>query len=442
VTTRIVLPGKFNQNVLWNLASLGFLAVGGVVINILVITLRGAAALGIFNQVYAIYIVLSQLGVGGIQYSVLTYVAYAQDDRPQCSDITLSALVLVAFLTLGVCLIAWQLAEPVGQLLGSPAVAEGLRLALPGLLFFSLNKVLLNVLNGLQLMRAYAVFRSLRFILIPLGVILIVLFDYPDSHIAFSLTFAEAALFVALVIYVYAVALPLRRPMQLARHMKTHISYGVRGVLSGVLLELNTRVDVLMLGYFTTDRLTGIYSFAAMLAEGFGQIPLALRWNIDPLLGQYFSTGETHKITQLARSVRRMAGPLMVAGCLVAVLLYPLGARLFLSVDRAISWQIFAIIMLGVAINAIYRPFGGILLLGGRPELQTVFIIGLVLLDALLNLIFIPLLGIRGAALVTMGTYIFEAAGIVLFARLFLHVSLLGREVEVDVGHTSRIAET
>ncbi|MBN2303328.1 MAG: oligosaccharide flippase family protein [Anaerolineae bacterium] len=419
------LASKFNQDVLWNVASLGFLALGGVIINAIILRIRGDVALGIFNQVYAVYIVLSQIGVGGLQHSVLKHISHHQDDLDRCADITTSALLLVAAITVPLGGLGLLLAGPLGDLMDSPGVADGLRLAIPGLLFFAMNKVLINTLNGLQRMRAYAVFRSLRFILIPAAVIGIVWADLSDASLALSLTIAELLLFVVLIVFVYTRLIPLKRITAARERFEEHISFGVRGVLSGILTELNTRVDVLMLGYFTTDANVGIYSFAAMLAEGVSQLPLAIRWNIDPIIGRHFAQGETHLISDTARHIRHTFYPVMGALGAAAVLAYPVFLWLWLPDDNiTTSWAIFSIIMIGVIVNAGYRPFLGILMQGGRPGAHTVFITSLVLGDALLNLIFIPLLGIYGAAIVTMITYTGEAVGLMLFSRRLFQIRL------------------
>ncbi len=422
---RQLLTSKFNQDVLWNMTSLVILALGGVLVNAIILRVQGADALGIFNQVYAIYIVLSQIGVGGLQHSVLKHISYVQADRALCADITAAALLLITAITIPMSLGCALLAAPVGRLLHSPGVERGLLLALPGLLFFALNKVLINVLNGLQVMKAYAAFRSLRFALIPLAIIGIVLLGGQDSDLALSLTLSEVVLCLALLAFVYTRLLPVRRIAQPHDRFREHVSFGVRGVLSGVLMELNTRVDVLMLGYFLTDTKVGIYSFAAMLAEGASQLPLAIRWNVDPLIGRAFAEGQPQQIADLSHRIRRVFHPAMAVIGVVSVGLYPLLLWLWLPDGHVTaSSAVFAIIMAGVVINAGYRPFTGVLMQGGRPGANTLFITGLIVTDALLNLIFIPTWGIYGAAFVTMLTYCFEAVGIVLITRQLFGVKL------------------
>ncbi len=423
---REILLGRFGQGVVWNVGSMVVLAVGGVLMNLIIVKYQGEEALGIFNQVYAIYIVLSQFGVGGLQFSVLKHVSHHQDDPDTCGDITTTALIIALLFSVPVCLIVVLLAKPVGSLFDSEGVTQGLLFVIPGLLFYSLNKILINTVNGLNRMKPYAVFRALRFILIPAAIAVIIALQLPSPYLTLSLTISEFLLFVSLSIYVYTKLVPLRRIAGARRWFSEHLSFGARGMLSGILLELNTRVDVLMLGYFTTDAQIGIYTFAATLAEGFAQLPMAVRYNVDPVIGKHFADGTTEEITRLSRKTRRMFYPIVVLVGIASILLYPAIFNFLLQNGTTReSWPIYAIIMAGVLVNAAFRPFNGALLQGGKPGAYTFMILGIVILDALQNLFFIPLWGIRGAAVVTAITYVLEAVCLIIVTRRLLKVSLI-----------------
>ena len=209
-----ILANKFSRDVIWNFASLAVLAMGGFAVNLVIARFAGEDVLGSFNQVFAAYIVLSQFGVGGLQYSTLKNISYNQDDLPKCAEITTSALLLVVFLGGLISLVGYLLSDQVGAILQSPAVAVGMRLAMPGLLFFSLNKVLMMTLNGVRHMRAYAVFQALRYILIPGGITVMILAGFPGSQLPLVLTLTEIALFVCLVPYIKSF-LPYPKNLQL-----------------------------------------------------------------------------------------------------------------------------------------------------------------------------------------------------------------------------------
>jgi O-antigen/teichoic acid export membrane protein len=423
---REMLLGRFGQGVMWNIGSLAVLAVGGVLMNLIIVRFQGEEALGVFNQVYAIYIVLSQFGVGGLQFSVLNHVSHHQDDPGTCGDITTAALIIAFLFSIPVCLIVVLLAKPVGNLFNSAGVGQGLLFVAPGLLFFTLNKILINTVNGLNDMKPYAVFRAMRFLLIPAAIGVIIALKLTAPYLSLSLTVSEFLLFVSLLIYVYTRLVPLRRIADAHRWFSEHVSFGIRGMLSGILLELNTRVDVLMLGYFTTDAQIGIYTFAATLAEGFAQLPLAVRYNVDPVIGKHFADGTTEEITKLSRKTRRTFYPVIVLVGIASIMLYPVIFNLLLQdgTTRA-SWPIYSIIMVGVLINAAFRPFNGTLLQGGKPGAYTVMVMGIVIVDALQNLFFIPLWGIHGAAVVTAITYTLEAILLIIVTRKLLKVSLV-----------------
>lgn len=412
------LKQRFNVDVLWNVASLAVLGVSGIVINIVIAAYEGSDALGVFNQVFAIYIMLSQISVGGLHFSVLKHISHNQDDRRKCADISVSALLLGLIAALVVCIPAYALRGVAGRLLESPDVAIGVALVLPGLLFFSLNKILLNILNGVRAMRAFAVFQSLRFILILTAIAIILRMDMPSAYLAASLSAAEIVLFVLLLAYISFGVVALRPTSRIAAWFPEHISFGLRGFFSGLLSEMNTRVDVLMLGYFLDDKTVGVYSFAAILAEGFAQLPVVIRRNVDPIIGRCFAEHDFAKMRDATLKVKKITYLVMFAVSVAAVALYPVVLPLFVKdAEFSASWGIFAILMGGIFLNSGYRPFLGVLLQGGRPGMYTVLIAAVVGGNIVLNAVFIPLLHMSGAALATSAAYVLEAVLVVVFAR-------------------------
>jgi hypothetical protein len=59
--------GRFRRDVAWNVASIAVLGVSGIALNAIIARTYDAAALGVFNQVMAAYILFSQLAVGGVR---------------------------------------------------------------------------------------------------------------------------------------------------------------------------------------------------------------------------------------------------------------------------------------------------------------------------------------------------------------------------------------
>ncbi|MFC2150849.1 oligosaccharide flippase family protein, partial [Calditrichota bacterium] len=322
--SELSLKRNFNQGVFWNFISLGVQGVAGMAANLIIISLRGPEAIGIFNQVHAFYMFLSQIAVGGIHFSVLKSVSHNQKDLRKCIDLTVSGMILALVLSLIVVLPSYIFRETAGHLMKSENVALGLTVALPGLVFFSLNKVLLNVLNGLRRMRAYAVFQALRFIFILTTASIMIRFnlDRDGVLLPFTLTATEVLIFIICLIYVNLSLSPTKLTRRATTYFREHIVFGMRGFLSGVLGQINTRIDVLMLGYFSDDKTVGIYTFASVIAEGFASISFIVRRNVDPLLGAFFSKSDVGNILLAIKRIRRVFVPLMAILGIAAIFGY------------------------------------------------------------------------------------------------------------------------
>ena len=69
------LERRFSVDLLSNYVALAILGVSGLTINIIIAGQYGAAALGIFNQAYAVYVLASQFAGVGVHHSTLKHFA-------------------------------------------------------------------------------------------------------------------------------------------------------------------------------------------------------------------------------------------------------------------------------------------------------------------------------------------------------------------------------
>jgi O-antigen/teichoic acid export membrane protein len=398
----------------WNVVALAAAGCLGILFNYLVGVVYGTAALGVFNQVFAVYVLFSQFAALGVHYSVLTHVAGTSDASAR-QAITTSALLVT--LVVGGCFaaVAWLLAGAIGSGLDSAGVAVGIAYAAPGVLFFALSKVTLSCLNALQRMRWYAILSGGRFVLMVAGFAGCVLLEVDQTRLPVILSIAEGATFLLSLVPVVHQLRPLRRG-ELERWGREHLRFGVRGFLSGMLAELNTRVDILILGAFVSDPVVGAYSFAAILAEGLYQLLVVLRTNYAPIVVKLWAERRPDQLAALVRRVRDrtwlaslVAGAAAIAGY---ALLVPLVTSDPLLAD---SWRYFAVLVAGMVASAGYAPFQPLLLYAGKPGWYTILILAIVAINAAGNLALIVPLGAIGSAL---GTAIAFAAGVLLLRAM------------------------
>lgn len=414
---------RFGEAVVWNLASIAVLGVSGILLNLLILGSYDESTLGVFNQALAAYIFFSQLAVGGINASVLRAIAEEKDDARRVADVVAGGYALTIGLAFCAAVLLWLLRTPIAGWLDSPDTAIGIAACAPGIFFFALNKVGLAVVNGRQRMRAFAVYTSLRYLLILVALLGFQLFDVERTHgaqLAFVFTFAESVLFLILGPEVLAV-LRARWSTAWSHWTRTHLAYGVKSCASGVLLELNARVDVLMIGHFMADRFVGIYTIAAMVAEGVYQLLVVLQNMYNPIVARELAARRVDELLATIKKARRLvyAGMVVVGG--IAVLVYPYVVPLLSDKPGVLESTVpFAWLALGIVLASGYTPFAQTLLMANQPAWHTLYMTVTVLLNVIGNSILIPRLGLAGAAISTSTA---------MFASVFVLKVLVRRRV-------------
>lgn len=420
------LENRFNRDAVWLAGSFGTLAICGVILNVVIIDKLGNEALGIFNLVYAFYVILSQVAAGGLNFSALAYISRNRDNAPVCAAITASALLVGVFLGFPVCTLAYLFRGVAGRLMDNADVSSGLALAIPGIFFFGLNRILLYVLNGWRSMRAFSIYNSARYVLIIVFVLILIRLGFAATYIPAALSLTEIVLLVVLLLDVNIRLFPLWHVPGMWHWMRRHFSFGVRSAISGLLFQINTRINVLILGFFLTEDRVGLYSFAAFLAEGLLQLVLVFRRNIDPIMGECFAQNDFERLLRIARRVKRTFYPIMTVAALLVAGVFPVVFRnRFASLeDMQASWTVFGILMAGVVLSSGYRPLLGLLLQGERPGVHSLFALTVVCVNFVVNVALTAAFGIFGAAAATAGILVFEVALLRMLAKKLFGLSL------------------
>lgn len=397
-----ILPkNNFQRGVSWNALTFGIMGVSGIVLNLLIITKYGAEILGAFNQVYAVYIFASQLAVFGIYASVLKHISQYSEDRAVCNEIITSALI-VGIIIGGLVSFLYYLSIPLAErLLSSALVAKGLFFSVIGLWCFALNKILLAFLNGMRQMKAFALFTGFRYVMMPLFLLVFIILKLPGFICPLVFTLTEFVLLIGLTIFSFRF-FSIASINQCKKWLKIHLPFGAKSLIGGSIIELNSRIDVFMLGIFSSDKLVGIYSLAAIFADGFSQIPVIFQVNYNPLLTKLVVSKHLEELRSVIKSFLKKWIPFALMIAAITVLIYPIMVKI-ISSDPEISksWLVFAILMAGIMIRSGYAVFWELPSQSGFPGHQTAMILLVTMTNIFLNYLLIPPWGMSGAAIAT-----------------------------------------
>ena len=421
-------PPSLQQGMIWNLASLGFLALAGLFLNFAIARFYGQTALGVFNMAFAIYIFASQFGAFGIHMSLLESISkfcdHMSEDLSKCVN---SGIFILAITSLAVALFGFALIPLASAIYQekAPGLDKAILVILPALWAFSINKGLLSIINGVRHMRMFASMMALRYILLLLAFAAFAFFDVKQEYLAGIFSISELILLPLLLIYVRRITSLGFRNISKA-HCHRHLWFGTRVFLSGAVLELNTRVDILMIGFFLDAKAAGMYSIAALIAEGAGQAVFAIRNNFNPLIANFIAQGNTSKILALSRKSTLLLTPFMAIVSGVAFLLFPMFCTIVLGDESYLQARTALIILLGgITLSSGLMAFNMLFNQAGKPATHTMFVFAILLVNIVLNALLIPVFAINGAALATSLSFVISVVILIVIARKFLKIRLL-----------------
>jgi len=416
---------RLRRDVVWNLVPVGLLGVVGLGLSFVIARWWGASAFGVFNLVTTAYFAFAVIGACGLQYSVLRAVAEQPEARDRVAAIVVGALVPNLVLAAASTAVFVAIRPLIARWLDSPAVGEGMLWAAPGLFCFAVNKLLLGVVNGLRRMRAFAIYTSLRYGLIAAGLVIARVEDVAADHLAAIWTFTEGVLLIVLIGELVA-TVSLRRAAGWTAWTKQHLDYGVRGVLATLAYEINTKLDVWMLGVLIADKAAvGIYALAAALNEGVMQLAVVLQNNVDPVIARLVANDDLAELQAMVKRSRRWFVPALAGVCAATAAVFPAVIPWLIGNSAFAAGAIpFAILMAGMAIASPYLPFAHLLLMAKRPGWHTVLLVTAIAVNVLGNVVLIPRFGLAGAAGSTAATIVTSALLLRALARRRIGVRL------------------
>lgn len=401
------LRHHFVVGVLWNLVSLGLLSVSGILIHFFIGVHYESQGLGVFSQAFSIYSILALFAVLGIHISVVKFTAEFSQERKELDHLLSAAYISVAFTSLVFDVLAWSLRLPLSSLLKSTEVAAALKSFIIGIPLFSLNKVSMGFLNGLRKMKSYAVYQSLRWILLLILIPGSIFLGNTLETTLLAFPAVELVLFLCLAPYVKRFFSPELRIKRILPWMKRHLVFGGKTLMAGAVSDVNAKVDIIMIGYFMSDQAVGIYSLAAAVARGMLSFTNIIQVNFNPVISKLYSEGKKAQLKILIRRLVKNTTLAFIPISAAAVFIFPLALRVFGQDSQySSSTAPFHILMFGVCLLSGFNICGSLLTQAGFPEYQLYRVVSTLIFNLAANAVLIPSLGINGAALATSASFL------------------------------------
>ncbi len=400
---------KFRTDLLWNAGALGLIGVIGVLINVLILKHYDTEALGIYGLLFSLYLILSQLAVGGVHLSVQAFMPRYTSRKDHAGQILYASLLLVTVysaLIMGTC---WLGRDVPGIWFGNEAISKGFPYVVAGLCCFAMNKQFVAFHNACRRMRLVAVFQLLRFVFMLGALLVLIGYRVEPWALASALALGEGALF--LVAFAVTMAyVPLQINRRTWQWVRIHNRFGNKAVIGNLLFNITTKVDVVMLGVLMDEAAVGVYTFASTIAEGVMQLPMVFRNNINPILTRLHCKNNPVFFNYVVRKNVRRFYKTIAPLSLLSVAGFPVVLLVF-QVEESFDeiWAVYAILIAGVAAVAGYLPFQMLFNQIGDATRQSIYIALFFTLNVVANMVLIRFFGLLGAAMGTFTAYVGQA---------------------------------
>ncbi|EOS39942.1 hypothetical protein C808_00913 [Lachnospiraceae bacterium M18-1] len=385
---------------MWNYVSIAIMAVSGALMNAVIAFFYDSSTLGIFNETYAWYMIISQITVWGIHMSVLKYVP-EQDNEKKKRGILKSAVFITLLLSL--CIVV--LCELILIVFPGVIWKRSLQVALTGLISFSMNKVLLSYLNAIYELVMFAVFQSLRYLGLSGIIFLLAVNRIEGEYISLVFPMVEGGMSFLILFFLFT-RNEIRGHFNV-KDARELFLFGTKILPSNMVVEMNTKVDVVCLGFLikSTSQI-GIYSFAILFTEGFYMLFMTVRKVINPGISEFNANGRLKEyVANVSKKLNLLLWPVSLAAYILILTIYYFICRVLVGTEYNIGIFYIAVICMAIVMNGKSIIWGDFLSQAGYPMEESKVNVLTVFCNIVFNIVLIVGLGTMGAAVATGMSY-------------------------------------
>ena len=416
---------RFSLGVVNNSVSFIIIGISGILINFLILFKYDVAMLGVFNQLIAVYVVLSQIINVGLYYSILNFTSDPAYKKTQKIDSIFSALLFGFVISIPIIILIKNNYNHFSYLFDSDYVGNAVHISSYALGFFSANKILIAGLNGLGKLFEVAIFNAIRPILAVSFLVAVIFFDLDQIKIFYMFLFSETILFTIILTYYKVNNNFPKLYNNIPKYFRWHIKYGLKSIPNALLIEFNPKVDIMLIGYVFSDYIAGMYSIASMVAEGQNQIPQIFMVNLNHRISKLYKKKKItilHKLIKNTRKFIYIASfiAFLISNISIAFIIY--GFQSYNEYFMVLNFNL--ILTTGTLLFSGYYPFQMIFTQNNYPGSFTIFLLFVFLFNIFFSVILIKYFSFYGIAFGTALTSFATIFFLKYFTRFRLKIRL------------------
>jgi O-antigen/teichoic acid export membrane protein len=381
------VTGVFSSNV--------FMILAGLAVSIILSRKLGPEGFGIYSAILVLPLIVVSFAQLGIRASSIYYIGKKQFEQADIVSSILLILILTSMLGIGITALGFALMDsgsftPIYISLVLMLIPFRLAMAYFGGIFIGRE----------QIARANFINWFSELIHLTAVIITVWLLDMQIVGALISILIAHATItFWALYFLIKEYSIRIKIHPEIIRKL---FSMGILFAISFLIIQLNYRVDILLLKELSTIEEVGYYSLGVSIAEKLWQLPLAI--------GVVLMTRAANATDQAAinRTTARLVRVSFLAGLVTSVVMFLISPWVIPAIwgqNFLPSVRIIQYILPGILFISIYRVLSSRLSGIGLPQISIFVFLPSLLLNILLNLWWIPTHGAFGAVMATNVSY-------------------------------------
>lgn len=186
---------------------------------------------------------------------------------------------------------------------------------------------------------------------------------------------------------------------------------GIAYAVAVVIMQLNYRVDILLLQELSTMKEVGYYSLGVAISDKLWQLPSAIGLVV---MSRSANVEDTSRLDRDVAKLVRISFLIVLLSAIVLWVVIPYLLPLFYGIKFAPSIGVVRLMLPGIIMFVIVRILSGRFAGSGQPKLLIGLFVPVLLVNIILNLFWIPEYGSLGAAMATNLSYTLGAIGILI----------------------------
>ena len=251
--------------------------------------------------------ILALLSNLGIQTSAQKHTSEHIANKDLLKSIFTSAIIATLISSLVVVVAFLLLIYIFPTIISSERLMRIVNILILGVPLFALNKTVNNFMTGLREMKIYSIVRVIRLLTIIVLLVLIQIFKLPLITVSYVFVLAE----ILILIY-FSLKTKFFWGQVSQKWILNHLSFGFKCILYDFVSTFNTRIPILLIGYFLGDAIAGYYSYIEVFAYSILMISGALQKNFNPVFTMLWHRNQIDEIKTKIRKVFKILSYLFI----------------------------------------------------------------------------------------------------------------------------------